>query len=316
MDEIILLAWQDLDKITIENSTKETKESLLHNKCCLHVNFMYNPSDQSNVCLECGELLETENVSCEWNSHKKDDGSFQNSTQRGDANVSDNPYDKLGTIPGFHKNSFTMTLHYQQTFSHKQKTFWKVSEQFENYRTLLSLPHSILPTAKNMWHVCMESGKLTRASVRIGLIAACLYFSAMQNNISVNRSKLIELTEGDGNHKGFLKGEKVFLEIMQDVPAYKYLGRKKEDIKETDVFVKFCNQLELPFKTIYICNEIYTKNIDILDSVTPKSITAGILFYVVKNELKLKQPSKSKISQVVDVCIPTINKVLKILEGS
>tara|TARA_Y100000004_G_C8947704_1_gene427056 strand:+ start:34 stop:972 length:939 start_codon:yes stop_codon:yes gene_type:complete len=311
MNEDMLLAWEDLDKIIGEREPVNFSHSI----CCLHAKIIYNPSDQAMVCLECAEVIETEQETCEWNNHKKDDGSFQNSNQRGDANISDNPYDKSGSIPSFSKKSLAMTLHYQQTFSHKQKTFWKVSEQFENYRTLLSLPHSILPTAKNMWHVCMESGKLTRASVRVGLISACLYFSAMQNNVSIDRSKLIELTEGSGNQKGFLKGEKVFLEIMQDVPAYKYLGRKKEDNKDTDVFAKFCNQLELPFKTIYMCNEIYTKNKDRLDSVTPKSITAGILFYVVKNELKFKQPSKSKISQVVDVCIPTINKVVKILES-
>jgi len=72
--------------------------------------------------------------------------------------------------------------------------------------------------------------------------------------------------------------------------------------------------LELPFKTVHICNEIYTKNVDSLDSVTPKSITAGILFFVVKNKLNLKYPSKAKISSVVNVCIPTINKVVKFLE--
>ena len=313
MNEELLLAWGDLDKIINE---REETVKINYGMCCLHAKIIYNPSDQAMVCLECAAVLESEKESCEWSSYKKDDGSFQSSNQRGDANISDNPYDKTGSIPSFNKKSLAMTLHYQQTFSHKQKTFWKVSEQFENYRTLLSLPHSILPTAKNMWHVCMESGKLTRASVRVGLISACLYFSAMQNNVSIDRSKLIQLTENSGNQKGFLKGEKVFLEIMQDVPAYKYLGRKKEDNKDTDVFAKFCNQLELPFKTIYMCNQIYTKNKDLLDSVTPKSITAGVLFYVVKNELKLKQPSKSKISQVVDVCIPTINKVVKILEST
>ena len=77
MDDIILLAWKDLDKITNENSSKVSNETLLDKKCCPHVNYMYNPSDQSNVCLECGELLETEHETCEWNSHKKDDGSFQ-----------------------------------------------------------------------------------------------------------------------------------------------------------------------------------------------------------------------------------------------
>ena len=60
---------------------------------------------------------------------------------------------------------------------------------------------------------------------------------------------------------------------------------------------------------------MYTNYIDKLDSVTPKSIVAGILHYVIKNNLKLSKPSKTKISQVTNVCIPTINKVINILEN-
>ena len=101
---------------------------------------------------------------------------------------------------------------------------------------------------------------------------------------------------------------------MQDHKSYCNLGKTKIDVKENDTFVKFCNILELPFKTVHICNELYTKNLDKLDSVTPKSITAGVLLYVIKNILNLKQPSKAKISSVVNVCIPTINKVVSILE--
>jgi hypothetical protein len=83
--------------------------------------------------------------------------------------------------------------------------------------------------------------------------------------------------------------------------------------KVNDAFFKFCSDLSLPFNAHQICNDIYTKYLDKLDSVSPKSITAGIIFYVVKFKLELKQPSKSKISQVVKVCIPTINKVVSLI---
>ena len=59
----------------------------------------------------------------------------------------------------------------------------------------------------------------------------------------------------------------------------------------------------------------YETYLDRLDSVTPKSSIAGIIQYVVKFKLKLKQPSKSNISKTVDVCIPTINKVVLLLES-
>ena len=88
MNEDILLAWGDLDKIINEREPVKIN----YNLCCLHAKIIYNPSDQAMVCLECAEVLESEKETCEWNNHKKDDGSFQNSNQRGDANVSDNVY--------------------------------------------------------------------------------------------------------------------------------------------------------------------------------------------------------------------------------
>ncbi len=300
--------WDEISELLEEQ--KEKKEEIC---VCSHMHKVYNQSEGTEVCLDCGVVVTSRICqSCEWNNYKSEDGTFGASSQRADLYVSDNPYEVSGTIPGFYKNSFAMRLHLQYTFSHKQKTFWKISEKFQSYCTILGIHQSVLPTAKDMWHICMESGKLTRASVRNGLISACLYYACVHINLPVDRQKLIDNTEG--NQKGFLKGEKIYLDIMGTNKFYKYLGKQKIDIKENDTFVKFCNALELPFKTVHTCNEIYTECLDKLDSVTPKSITAGILFYVVKNKLKLKQPSKSKISQTVNVCIPTINKVVSILE--
>jgi transcription initiation factor TFIIIB Brf1 subunit/transcription initiation factor TFIIB len=160
----------------------------------------------------------------------------------------------------------------------------------------------------------MESGKLTRASVRNGLIAACLYYACIYNNLPIDRQSIINLAEG--NQKGFLKGEKIFQEIMEKHAKYSSLGKEKVDISENDSFIKYITKLELPFKTVDICNKFYTLYKDKLDSVTPKSATAGILFYVIKKNLQLKSPSKSTVSREMGVCIPTINKVLSILDNN
>ncbi len=304
--------WNEISMMLEEENQNETNV-ICDKYTCRHLNIQHNQKEGNKVCVDCGEVICNQIYeACEWSNYKSEDGSYGVSSQRGDIYTSDNPYDKGGSIPGFYKNSFAMRVHLQQTFSHKQKTFWKISEKFQHYCSLICIHESVLPTAKNMWHFCMESGKLTRASVRNGLISACLYYACIYNNIPVDRQKLIDNTEG--NQKGFLKGEKIYLEIMESHKKYNQLGKQKIDIKENDTFVKFCNDLGLPFKTVHICTDIYTKSIDKLDSVTPKSITAGILFFVVKNKLNLKQPSKSKISQVVNVCVPTINKVVSILE--
>ena len=303
--------WKDLESLMEESETiKLGCDSIM----CLHINKEINQKEGNIICKDCGlVILESTFETCEWNNYKQDDGKFSANNQRGDLYVSDNPYDISGTIPGINKNSLMMRIHYQQTFSHKQKTFWKVSEKLQNYCTHLKIHVRVMPTVKDMWHICMEYGKITRASVRNGLISSCLYYSCIFNNIPIDRQSLIDITEG--NQKGFLKGEKIFQDIMQHNNKYKHLGKEKINIKENDSFVKYCNQLDLPFRTVEMCNNLYITYLDRLDSVTPKSSIAGIIQYVVKFKLKLKQPSKSKISKTVDVCIPTINKVVLLLES-
>lgn len=291
----------------------ELKEELKEEKSCNHEDTFIDCG--CSVCLECGQIVSS-NISelvSEWNNYKNDDGSYQNNCQRADLYVSDNPYALGGTIPGFNKNSYIMRLHYQQVFSHKQKTYWKISEKFMDYCTLIGLPTSdIVTTAKKMWHICMESGKLTRAGVRNGLIGSCLYYACVYCNVPIDRQKIIETVDGD--NKGFLKGEKVFCEIMEGSEYYKSITKKTIDIKENDSFYQYCVKLEIPLRASKLCDEIYSKNLYKLDSVTPKSAIAGVLYYVVKHTLNLKRPSKSKVSEEINVCIPTINKVLNILE--
>lgn len=296
--------WEDLDICLKEDSVEIKGES------CTHSNIDIN--NGMETCMDCGEVICKIFSDCEWNLYKNDDGSYQNSVQRCDLYSSDNPYCKSGTVPGFNKNSFIMRLHYQQTFTHKQKTFWKTSELFTDYCTVLGLPSVVLMEAKNMWHICMESGKLTRASVRSGLIASCLYYACVHNNNPIERKKIIEHV--DTTNKGFLKGEKIFMQIMDENKQYTNIGKQKIDIKENNSFIMYCKTLELPFNVSIQCEDIYEKNKTKLDSVTPKSAAAGIIFYVVKNILNLKKPNKNMVSEAVKVCIPTINKVLSILQ--
>ncbi len=301
--------WTHFDTVNeIFLSEKDKKEN-----CCNHEIRIFDTREGVEICDLCGEVLGNIYETQEWNCYKNESGFLSTNNQRGDVYPkSDNPYDIGGSIPGFNKNSFAMRLHYQQTFSHKQKTFWQISERFNDYVTRLNTSNIMLQDAKRMWHICMESGKLTRASIRNGLISACFYYACIFNNISIDRQKVIDLT--DGNQKGFLKGEKIFLELMENT-VYKNLGKQKLDIKENDSFIKYCNTLGLPFSYGTKCNEIFTKYEDVLDSVTPKSATAGILFYVIKHHYNLKTPSKTKISEITSVCIPTINKVVLILQN-
>ena len=201
MDTINEDIWKDLEELLKESQNEIPKEIICGGEMCSHSCKQLDAREGIHICIDCGIVIQDSPESCEWNNYKKEDGSFQIGGQRADLYVSDNPYDKGGSIPGFNKYSFAMRLHYQQVFSHKQKTFWKISEKLQTYCTLMKIPSLVLSDAKNMWHICMESGKLTRAGPRNGLISACLYYSCINNNVHVDRQKIIDGTEG--NQKGF-----------------------------------------------------------------------------------------------------------------
>ena len=100
-------------------------------------------------------------------------------------------------------------LQIQQTFSHKQKTYWLISEELDRAATILNINNKdTIETAKSYWHKYMRSGKLTRASVRKGLIAACLFYSCTKNNNPIERQEIIKAFNCDT--KTLSKGEKHF----------------------------------------------------------------------------------------------------------
>ena len=204
-----------------------------------------------------------------------------------------------------------MRLQYQQAFSHKQKTYWLTGLKIENSATLLNLKIDCIDTAKKLWYIYMESGKLTRASVREGLIACCLYYACVHEHIPINRDEICVVF--NCTSKCLSKGEKVMCEILESHKNYHHLIYNNISIDENDAFVRHCNILKLPFKVSAQCNEVFIKHKIALQAVTPKSAIGGVITYTVKELLKYKTPTKTEISNVIDVCTPTINKVIEII---
>lgn len=262
-----------------------------------------------NTCKYCGFqdfLCQT----AEWNNYKdQSTGEFSKNTQRADLYIDDNPYSSIGTIIPFNNSSLIGRLQIQQTFNHKQKTYWQIGITIERIGTLLNLNKDIINCAKTYWHTYMKSGKLTRASVRQGLIAACVFHSCVSNNIPIQRDEILKAF--DCSTKTLSKGEKVLYEILNTNNNIIITG---VEIENSNSFIRYCNQLGLEFIVSTTCNDLYLKHKVELQAVTPKSAIGGILSYTVKNILKQKHPSKATISATVDICTPTLNKVISLIE--
>lgn len=290
------------DELKLEENAKNQKKD--EKITCKHKNTC------EDVCVYCGACLYFTNVSREgeWNNYKDDCGNYSKNTQRCDTYIDSNPYSSSGTILPGSKNTLMAKLQIQQTFSHKQKTYWLISEEIERAASYLHITNKdTIDTAKKYWHKYMDSGKLTRASVRKGLIAACLFYSCTTNNSPIGRQEIIKAFNCDT--KTLSKGEKVLFEIL-NTNNLTYVNVETQD---SNSFVRYCSLLKLKFSVSNICNELYDKHKVQLQAVTPKSAVGGIIAYVVKFKLNLKTPTKTVISATVDVCTPTLNKVIQLI---
>ena len=295
--------WNDMEQCQLENDLHNKKSEESEYKC-------EHKLDIDGICELCGVVF-TDNIykGSEWNNYRDESGGFASNTQRGDVYNDGNPYSTGGSV-SFNSNTFIGKLQLQMTFSHKQKTYWLIGKELEHYATILNISKSIIECAKDYWHKYMESGKLTRASVRKGLIASCLYHACISNDFPITREQIIQAF--NCSTKTLSKGEKVLFEIIKsDKSIYKYNNLNSEE----NSFVKYCNILQLPYSLNNICNLMYNKYKINLQAVTPKSAVGGIIAYLVKYHLKLKKPTKTIISSTVDVCTPTINKVILLLEN-
>uniref|UniRef100_A0A6C0LG32 Transcription factor TFIIB cyclin-like domain-containing protein n=1 Tax=viral metagenome TaxID=1070528 RepID=A0A6C0LG32_9ZZZZ len=299
--EIANVAFEELK--SEENALNPKKDKKI---TCKHKNIC------EDVCVDCGVCLYFSNVSREgeWNNYKDDCGNYSKNTQRCDTYVDSNPYSRGGTILPGSINTLMAKLQIQQTFSHKQKTYWLIGLEIERAACCLNInSKDIIDTAKKYWHKYMDSGKLTRASVRKGLIAACLLYSCTTNNSPIERQEIIKAFNCDT--KTLSKGEKVLFEIL-NTNNLTYINVQTED---SNSFIRYCSLLKLKFSVSSICNALHDKHKVPLQAVTPKSAVGGIIAYIVKFKLNLKTPTKTVISATVDVCTPTLNKVIQLIHN-
>lgn len=307
MEDIWACAEEGLDEIRV-------KKDVIQHIDCYHTETILDTQTADIVCVNCGCVTGVKTMyNAEWNNYKDDSGNYSKNAQRADLYVDDNPYSVGGSVCNMFKSNRCLAakIHLQSVFSHKQRTFWQISQIFENIVSKNSLPIDILSTSKKLWHICMESGILTRAAVREGLIASCFYYACIHNRCPISRQDILIFFECDT--KTLSKGEKVFYTIIESNESFRYLTKESINIQENDSFVKYCSKLKLEFKVAMLCNDIFNKYKTELNVVTPKSATCGVLVYVIKKKLKLKNPTKSELSTMMNVCTPTTNKVVDIL---
>lgn len=281
-------------------------------------------------CVLCGLVL-TNRISdlAEWTNYVDSGGSSTNNSRCGSSTKTTdiNPFanEMSSFMPKGVKNicfqdgkviKYDISrLHMKNNYNHLQKSFNNVENQLDNI-TNDKYSKRVVNTAKILWGEIMKAKKVTRAGVRKGLIACCLYYSCIHYDST--RSPL-EICQDFGmeDTRQFNKGDKEFREVFEGIPKWAHLLTKTSNSE--DYFSRFCSDLEMEhiikegiaFQLAKECRELYEPIKDKLVGLFPKSAACGIIFWCMKR--KKMQVTKTALSKILGICSPSLSKCCAIV---
>jgi transcription initiation factor TFIIIB Brf1 subunit/transcription initiation factor TFIIB len=285
--------------------------------------FIVNSGDI--VCITCGLVQESSIISDdpEWNNYVEDGVMNGSGIRCGNVLDTTNPYDTGNTfVPKYHwswhfdengikRYTNLSKIAIRTSYSSKQRAFDEGKYSFEKIQERLTLSPIVFNTAKLFWGIILKSDVLKRGGNRRGMKACCIFYAAVCEKQQRNREDIAEAFDIKGS-ADFTKGEKIFREIFEKDTHYSWILYKDAD--NENMYQRYVNQFNLPFKFVKTMNLIKEHTREHLLGIASKSEIAGILFYTCKEIYSLKHPNKSEIAKTIGICNPTLNKVIEIIK--
>ena len=265
------------------------------------------------TCKDCNMIVNNIIDTPEWRNYKD---SSNNPTRCGMPTNSLLPESSLGTnISSRGNNNETMNkvnmYHRWNSMPYKERSLYKVYKDIESKCIDNDLPLIIGNTAKSFYKIISET-KISRGSNRIGIIAACIYFSCKECNVPRSTSELASLFNIDS--KIMTKGCKNFTEIMRMSKCDKNRIQSHKSVNLYDFIDRFCHKLNLNNEDIIHIKEIskICDKLSLINDNTPPAMSSGCIYFYIKT--KNLDISKKKISDICKISEVTINKCSKKIE--
>jgi transcription initiation factor TFIIIB Brf1 subunit/transcription initiation factor TFIIB len=289
-------------------------------ECKSSKHFIQDDSEASLVCTNCGIVAKDRMIddSPDWMNYEAGDHNARCSTKD-----DSNPYSTGGTyiprgsfvVVGHNPNGTPIRMdlfkiHTRVTYSSKQRSFDTAVSEFKRLEDH-GISASVIGRSKKYWEVIMKKEKIHRGGVRKGILASCILYACYEYKCSLTKGEVADLM--DISLEDINKGEYIFSDLIRGTKLEKVL-KLSSDI--TQMFERNISSfgLSLDYKYGGMCLNLYTKYGDRLVNMGTKSIVAGIICYVLKIQEKLKKPSKGRISEILNVSNPTINKLIAMLK--
>lgn len=299
---------------------KEQKPDI-HCKRCDTDKYIITDDKEGNIlCSNCGVVINNYMISDEkeWNN-------YEAGVDKSRVGALDefNPYSSCGSIISRNnRNRFIKSvnkegkvcfrdlsiLQISTTYTSKQKSYNSVASELDSFH---QFPQKVINFAKTLWGSILSNKeyKTRRGSVRNGIIASCIIYACYKENCPMTRKEISKKTKI--SVKDITSGEHIFIDMISKT-KYKYVIYESTDIRNMFEMnlCYFESDDKKRFEHVKRCKAIYNKYEYKLDYMKPATIVAGIIAYVLKNI------PKSKVCNKLNVSVPTLNKVIKILKSN
>jgi transcription initiation factor TFIIB len=325
--------WEQYEKLTgADEPTDEPNPNHIEFNRCVRCESLHSlckdPTNGTLLCVECGLVAQSDCIddTPEWSfgADGKEDPSR--------VGVPIDPLlekSSLSTIiTGKSKNSFMMRLHNQMSMNYVERARYHV---FVNITKMASerghLKPNVIDQAK-YYYTVLSGRKLSRGAIRKGLIACCIMYACKNMNVPRSIKEISQIT--DVSIPVLNKTTKIFQEHMSDIlvrtandrdvaDKVRYCDYQFEATNSSDLLLRYCNSLHIENQVVakQLVREVRRVNEDmqrlkLVECKTPSAIVAGIVSYCIK-KLDIPCIPKSRLSQLWDVSVVTINKIESIV---
>ncbi len=312
---------------TQEQTKQQNKEIInIDEELCPNCETPWTSCDYIDTCINCGIVADISPISSkpDWNNFSDESGTKKNNERCGAVSDPTNPYDNAG---GLYVPKYMWMKSYNEegkpyyynlskiairtSYSSKQRAFDEGKYSFQSVTHTLGLNDNVIASAKFLWGAILKTDILKRGGNRRGLKACCIFYACLMSKYPRSREEIAVAFEIDGT-TDFTKGEKIFREIFENNQEFSSLLYLDSD--NTNMYLRYVSDLGLPFQINKVMIQIKRDLAEHIQGIAAKSEIGGLLYYTVKELFQLKTPNKNTICKHINICSPTLNKVVEIIK--
>tara|TARA_B110000977_G_C11090636_1_gene496734 strand:- start:3441 stop:4445 length:1005 start_codon:yes stop_codon:yes gene_type:complete len=202
-------------------------------------------------------------------------------------------------------------IHQQNSMDYVERARYHTFEHMQKMCDTANLPVSITNKAK-FYYKELSHRKLSRGSVRQGLIACCIMYACKANKVSRSVKEIADMCKLDPVKIN--SAVKIFNETMHDLIDQEC----SVNTQGSDLISRFCNCINLSYneqfnisKTVRLYNIAVEKS-KILVGKTPSAVISALVFYTLRENKH--NINKKSLCENHKISIVTLNKIVHILE--